>query len=296
MWPGRDHASRQGPRLDPDLGPLDSPIGATPARRELGTFGRSANVERSSRSAWRTQATAFTFDTLNIGRGSAVSFRAFRTLRVASWVRQLRRILRPIRDSDAWFSWCRRRHRKLDDDHTYRRRQCAPNGMPACLHPATAPDDYGDSKRQWLQGIVGISPMRAGLHCRGPIRHWIERGSCQQRYAAGSFWQSGGKHHQLCGHIGRFRRQWLSLCRNRGPQGLALDDRPKREWRKIRTERCATSNPTAWGRRQPQTKALRAQIKLGADALGRGDFTEVNDADLEDFLEGLTTISAKRVR
>ena len=43
-------------------------------------------------------------------------------------------------------------------------------------------------------------------------------------------------------------------------------------------------------------KALRAQIKVGADALERGDFTEVDDADLEGYLEGLTTPAAERVR
>lgn len=34
-------------------------------------------------------------------------------------------------------------------------------------------------------------------------------------------------------------------------------------------------------------KALRQQIREGVDALDRGDFTEVADADLEDYLEGL---------
>ena len=43
-------------------------------------------------------------------------------------------------------------------------------------------------------------------------------------------------------------------------------------------------------------KALRAQIKVGTDALERGDFSEVDDADLERYLEGLTTPAAKRVR
>ena len=43
-------------------------------------------------------------------------------------------------------------------------------------------------------------------------------------------------------------------------------------------------------------KVLRAQIKAGTDALERGDFTEVGDADLEGYLEGLTTQAAKRVR
>jgi antitoxin ParD1/3/4 len=33
-------------------------------------------------------------------------------------------------------------------------------------------------------------------------------------------------------------------------------------------------------------KALRAQIKAGVDALDRGDFKRVDDADLERFLEG----------
>jgi antitoxin ParD1/3/4 len=44
-------------------------------------------------------------------------------------------------------------------------------------------------------------------------------------------------------------------------------------------------------------KALRAQIKAGTDALDRGDFAEVEDADLEEYLERLTTTSAtKRAR
>ena len=43
-------------------------------------------------------------------------------------------------------------------------------------------------------------------------------------------------------------------------------------------------------------KALRAQIKAGTEALERGDFEEVDDADLEGYLEGLTTPAAKRVR
>jgi antitoxin ParD1/3/4 len=42
--------------------------------------------------------------------------------------------------------------------------------------------------------------------------------------------------------------------------------------------------------------ALRAQIKAGVDALKRGDFVEVGDADLEGFLEGLTTPSGKHAR
>jgi len=43
-------------------------------------------------------------------------------------------------------------------------------------------------------------------------------------------------------------------------------------------------------------KALRAQIKAGVDALDRGDFAEVEDADLEGYLERLTTPAAKRAR
>jgi antitoxin ParD1/3/4 len=43
-------------------------------------------------------------------------------------------------------------------------------------------------------------------------------------------------------------------------------------------------------------KALRAQIKAGVDALERGDFVEVEDADLEGYLEGLTTPTSKRAR
>jgi antitoxin ParD1/3/4 len=43
-------------------------------------------------------------------------------------------------------------------------------------------------------------------------------------------------------------------------------------------------------------KALRAQIKAGIDALHRGDFEEVGDADLEGYLEGLAAPAVKRVR
>jgi antitoxin ParD1/3/4 len=52
-------------------------------------------------------------------------------------------------------------------------------------------------------------------------------------------------------------------------------------------------------RRQEDTlklKALRAQIKAGVDALDRGDFVEVDDAELDGFLEGLTSPSGKRGR
>jgi antitoxin ParD1/3/4 len=43
-------------------------------------------------------------------------------------------------------------------------------------------------------------------------------------------------------------------------------------------------------------KALRAQIKAGSDALKHGDFTEVDDADLEGYLERLTTSAPKHAR
>ena len=43
-------------------------------------------------------------------------------------------------------------------------------------------------------------------------------------------------------------------------------------------------------------KALRAQIKAGTDALERGDFAEIEDADLEGYLERLTTPARKRIR
>ena len=41
-------------------------------------------------------------------------------------------------------------------------------------------------------------------------------------------------------------------------------------------------------------RALRAQIKAGTDALDRGDFTEVEDSDLEGYLERLTMPAAKK--
>jgi len=40
-------------------------------------------------------------------------------------------------------------------------------------------------------------------------------------------------------------------------------------------------------------KALRAAIKAGADALQRGEFDEVDDDDLESYLENLGTASRK---
>jgi antitoxin ParD1/3/4 len=41
-------------------------------------------------------------------------------------------------------------------------------------------------------------------------------------------------------------------------------------------------------------KALRMQIKAGVDALERGEFTEVADADLDRYLEGLAAAPGKR--
>jgi antitoxin ParD1/3/4 len=40
-------------------------------------------------------------------------------------------------------------------------------------------------------------------------------------------------------------------------------------------------------------KALRMHIKAGVDALERGDFTEVDERDLDEYLEGLTVTSGK---
>ena len=43
-------------------------------------------------------------------------------------------------------------------------------------------------------------------------------------------------------------------------------------------------------------KALRQQIKAGADALDRGDFVEVDEAELENFLDGLSVQQGKNLR
>lgn len=43
-------------------------------------------------------------------------------------------------------------------------------------------------------------------------------------------------------------------------------------------------------------KALRVQIKAGVEALDRGDFVELNDAELDDYLEGLTAPLNRRAR
>ena len=43
-------------------------------------------------------------------------------------------------------------------------------------------------------------------------------------------------------------------------------------------------------------KALRMQIKAGVDALERGDFSEVSNADLDEYLGGLTLTRSKGAR
>jgi antitoxin ParD1/3/4 len=43
-------------------------------------------------------------------------------------------------------------------------------------------------------------------------------------------------------------------------------------------------------------KALRQQIKAGTDALDRGDFVEVDESELEAFLDRLTVVSGKGAR
>jgi antitoxin ParD1/3/4 len=43
-------------------------------------------------------------------------------------------------------------------------------------------------------------------------------------------------------------------------------------------------------------KALRIQIKAGLDALERGEFTDVIDADLDHYLENLVSSAGDRAR
>ena len=43
-------------------------------------------------------------------------------------------------------------------------------------------------------------------------------------------------------------------------------------------------------------KVLRAQIKAGVDELDRGDFVEVDNGQLEGYLEALATRARKRAR
>lgn len=43
-------------------------------------------------------------------------------------------------------------------------------------------------------------------------------------------------------------------------------------------------------------KALRTHIKAGAEALRWGEFVEVDDAELDNYLEGLATVADRRKR
>lgn len=43
-------------------------------------------------------------------------------------------------------------------------------------------------------------------------------------------------------------------------------------------------------------KALRQQIRAGAEAIARGDYMEVDDAELEDFIDGLGSPTSDRAR
>jgi hypothetical protein len=43
-------------------------------------------------------------------------------------------------------------------------------------------------------------------------------------------------------------------------------------------------------------KALRMQLKAGTDALERGDFVEIDEADLEGYLEDLRLEQVKGAR
>jgi antitoxin ParD1/3/4 len=43
-------------------------------------------------------------------------------------------------------------------------------------------------------------------------------------------------------------------------------------------------------------KSLRAQVKAGTDALERGEFAEIDDAELEQYLAHLTIPFSKRAR
>jgi len=43
-------------------------------------------------------------------------------------------------------------------------------------------------------------------------------------------------------------------------------------------------------------KALRMQIKAGVDALGRGEYASIEEADIDDYLESLTPAQAANTR
>jgi antitoxin ParD1/3/4 len=49
-------------------------------------------------------------------------------------------------------------------------------------------------------------------------------------------------------------------------------------------------------RNQLRLIRLRAELKAGLDALERGDFIEIDEADLETYLEGLAATATKRGR
>ena len=69
-------------------------------------------------------------------------------------------------------------------------------------------------------------------------------------------------------------------------QALALDAPELLDW-------SGAKRGAFYQRRQEdlKLKALRVQIKAGVDALDQGDFVDVDDAELDEFLEGLTTPS-----
>jgi antitoxin ParD1/3/4 len=43
-------------------------------------------------------------------------------------------------------------------------------------------------------------------------------------------------------------------------------------------------------------KALRMQIKAGIDAIKRGEYAEIEESQLDDYLEGLKPVPRKRTR
>lgn len=45
-----------------------------------------------------------------------------------------------------------------------------------------------------------------------------------------------------------------------------------------------------------KSKALRIQLEAGIDALERGDFTEIEEADLDGYLENLAVVPVKGAR
>jgi antitoxin ParD1/3/4 len=43
-------------------------------------------------------------------------------------------------------------------------------------------------------------------------------------------------------------------------------------------------------------KVLRMQLKAGIDAIKQGDFAEIEESDLDDYLEGLRVVPSRRSR